>query len=133
MPSLRRKGNSPNFCVMASSETIIFFFLMIRRPPRSTLFPYTTLFRSLTFVVVGGGPTGVEMAGALSELIRLVLVKDYPRLNVKDVRVLLLEATDRLLAAMPAPLAAAAARKLWDKLVEVRHGAAVADYDGQAV
>src|SRR3989441_6269307 len=54
----------------------------------------------LTFVVVGGGPTGVEMAGALSELIRLVLVKDYPRLNVKDVRVLLLEATDRLLAAM---------------------------------
>ena len=44
----------------------------------------------LTFVVVGGGPTGVEMAGALSELIRLVLVKDYPRLNVKDVRVLLL-------------------------------------------
>src|SRR2546421_3847771 len=51
----------------------------------------------LTFVVVGGGPTGVEMAGALSELIRLVLVKDYPRLNIKDVRVLLLEATDRLL------------------------------------
>ncbi len=71
----------------------------------------------LTFVVVGGGPTGVEMAGALSELIRLVLVKDYPRLNVKDVRVLLLEATDRLLAAMPAPLAEAAARKLWDKQV----------------
>ncbi len=87
----------------------------------------------LTFVVVGGGPTGVEMAGALSELIRLVLVKDYPRLNVKDVRVLLLEATDRLLAAMPAPLAEAAAKKLWDKMVEVRYGAAVADYDGQAV
>src|SRR5438034_1167475 len=56
----------------------------------------------LTFVVVGGGPTGVEMAGALSELIRLVLVKDYPRLNIKDVRVLLLEATDRLLASLPA-------------------------------
>src|SRR6266566_5848676 len=87
----------------------------------------------LTFVVVGGGPTGVEMAGALSELIRLVLVKDYPRLNVKDVRVLLLEATDRLLAAMPAPLAEAAAKKLWDKMVEVRYGAAVADYDGQTV
>jgi len=47
----------------------------------------------LTFVVVGGGPTGVEMAGALSELIRLVLVKDYRRLNINDVRVLLLEAT----------------------------------------
>ncbi|HSD30834.1 MAG TPA: FAD-dependent oxidoreductase, partial [Gemmatimonadales bacterium] len=43
----------------------------------------------LSFVVVGGGPTGVEMAGSLSELIRLVLVKDYPRLNLKDVRILL--------------------------------------------
>src|SRR5256714_13505405 len=55
----------------------------------------------LTFIVVGGGPTGVEMAGALSELIRLVLVKDYPRLNIKDLRILLLEATDTLLASMP--------------------------------
>src|SRR5213593_2848365 len=62
----------------------------------------------LTFVVVGGGPTGVEMAGALSELIRLVLVKDYPRLNIKDVRVLLLEATDRLLASLPERLREAA-------------------------
>src|SRR2546429_842520 len=88
---------------------------MIRRPPRSTLFPYTTLFRSLTFVVVGGGPTGVEMAGALSELIRLVLVKDYPRLNIKDVRVLLLEATDRLLAAIPDRLGYAAAEIPWGK------------------
>ena len=87
----------------------------------------------LTFVVVGGGPTGVEMAGALSELIRLVLVKDYPRLNVKDVRVLLLEATDRLLAAMPARLRDAAAETLWRKHVEVRFGATVADYDGARV
>lgn len=87
----------------------------------------------LTFIVVGGGPTGVEMAGALSELIRLVLVKDYPRLNVKDVRVLLLEATDRLLAAMPSRLREAAAETLWRKHVEVRFGATVADYDGARV
>ncbi len=87
----------------------------------------------LTLVVVGGGPTGVEMAGALSELIRLVLVKDYPRLNVKDVRVMLLEATDRLLAAMPARLRDAAAETLWRKHVEVRFGATVADYDGARV
>ncbi len=87
----------------------------------------------LTFVIVGGGPTGVEMAGALSELIRLVLVKDYPRLNIKDVRVLLLEATDRLLAAMPPRLRAAAEETLWRKHVEVRFGAAVRDYDGTRV
>ena len=84
----------------------------------------------LSFVVVGGGPTGVEMAGALSELIRLVLVKDYPRLNLKDVRVLLLEAGDRLLAGMPPKLSEAAAATLWKKHVEVRHGSAVADFDG---
>ncbi len=85
----------------------------------------------LTFIVVGGGPTGVEIAGALSELIRLVLVKDYPRLNIKDVRILLLEATDRLLAAMPERLREAAGKTLWRKYVEVRFGAVVADYDGQ--
>jgi NADH:quinone reductase (non-electrogenic) len=86
----------------------------------------------LTFVVVGGGPTGVEMAGSLSELMRLVLVKDYPRLNLKDVRVLLLEAGDRLLGGMPPKLAEAAAATLWKKHVEVRHGATVADFDGMA-
>jgi len=84
----------------------------------------------LTFIVVGGGPTGVEMAGAFSELVRLVLVKDYPHLNLADVRVLLLEATDRLLAAMPPRLSAAAAERLWSRHVEVRFGAAVEAYDG---
>lgn len=87
----------------------------------------------LTFIVVGGGPTGVEMAGALSELIRLVLVKDYPRLNIKDVRILLLEATDKLLAAMPERLREAAAKTLWRKWIEVRFSAQVADYDGRQI
>lgn len=84
----------------------------------------------LTFVVVGGGPTGVEMAGALSELIRLVLVKDYRRLDLKDVRILLLEAGNRLLAGFPPRLSEAAANTLWKKHVEVRHGAQVTDFDG---
>ena len=87
----------------------------------------------LTFVVVGGGPTGVEMAGALSELIRLVLVKDYPRLNIKDVRILLLEATDKVLAAMPERLREAAVTTLWRKWIEVRFNAVVADFDGERV
>jgi NADH:ubiquinone reductase (H+-translocating) len=87
----------------------------------------------LTFIVVGGGPTGVEMAGALSELIRLVLVKDYPRLNIKDVRILLLEATDKLLAALPERLREAAVKTLWRKWIDVRFGAQVADYDGTQI
>ncbi len=107
---------------------------VLRQFERAMLEPSAERRRALlTFVVVGGGPTGVEMAGALSELIRLVLVKDYPRLNIKDVRVLLLEATDHLLAAMPARLRDAAAETLWRKHVEVRFGAAVADYDGDRV
>ncbi|MEK7310848.1 MAG: NAD(P)/FAD-dependent oxidoreductase, partial [Chloroflexota bacterium] len=87
----------------------------------------------LTFVVVGGGPTGVESAGALSELIRLVLTKDYRGMNFKEARVILLEATDKLLSALPEQLREAAAEALWNKKVEVRFGAAVADFDGQRV
>ncbi len=87
----------------------------------------------LTFVVVGGGPTGVEMAGALSELVRLVLAKDYPTLNIKEVRILLLEASDRLLAGMPERLREITAKTLWNKQVEVRFGAQVSDYNGDRV
>ena len=51
--------------------------------------------RALTFAIVGGGPTGVKFAGALAELIRGPLRKDYPMLNFGDVRVVLLEAVSR--------------------------------------
>ena len=79
----------------------------------------------LTFAVVGGGPTGVEMAGALSELIRLVLHKDYRDLDLGEVRVLLLEAAESLLAAFDVPLREAALRSLKKKRVEVKLGAKV--------
>ena len=79
----------------------------------------------LTFAVVGGGPTGVELAGALSELIRLVLRKDYRDLRLSEVRVLLLEAGDSVLAAFTAPLREAARKSLEKKGVEVMLGAKV--------
>ncbi len=87
----------------------------------------------LTLVVVGGGPTGVESAGALSELVRLVLTKDFPTLDVKDVRVILLEATDRLLADFPERLREYTGETLWRKHVEVRFGARVVGFDGERV
>lgn len=58
----------------------------------------------LNFTIVGGGPTGVEFAGALAELVRIPLARDYPDLVLKDVHILLLEATDRLFAGLPVRL-----------------------------
>ncbi len=85
----------------------------------------------LTFVAVGGGPTGVETAGALSELIRLVLKKDYRHINVENVRVILMEAGTGVLIGFPEPLRAAARQALERKKVEVRVEAKVTNYDGE--
>lgn len=87
----------------------------------------------LTFVIVGGGPTGVESAGAFAELIRLVLRRDYPWLNVDDVHVILLEAAEAILPGFPANLQQTAVKSLADKHVDVRLKAKVAGYDGQVV
>ena len=81
--------------------------------------------RLLTFAVVGGGPTGVEMAGAISELIRLVLRKDYRDLDLTEVRVVLLEAAPYLLGAFDPKLREAARRSLEQKQVEVMLGTKV--------
>jgi NADH:ubiquinone reductase (H+-translocating) len=86
-----------------------------------------------TFVVVGGGPTGVELAGSVAELIRLVLVKDFPGLNVDDVRVMVLEATGSLLPGFPPDLAESAVKTLRRKHVEVCFNATVEHYDGHVV
>jgi NADH dehydrogenase len=80
---------------------------------------------ALTFVVIGGGPTGVEMAGALSELINLVLRKDFKDLDLSEVRVLLLEAAPHLLGTFVASLREAARKSLEEKRVNVMLGAKV--------
>jgi NADH dehydrogenase len=83
----------------------------------------------LTFAVVGGGPTGVELAGAFVELIRHVIRHDYPMLDVRQARVVLIEATDRILASFPDSLQRAALRRLQRMGVEVRLNTPVADAD----
>ena len=75
--------------------------------------------RLLTFIVAGGGPTGVEMAGAISELIRLVLRKDYRDLDTNEVRVVLIEAAPHVLVQFVPSLRLAALRSLQRKGVEV--------------
>lgn len=79
----------------------------------------------LTFVVVGGGPTGVEYAGALSELIRRVLTRDYPELDLSAVRVILVEALDRVLSGFSQNLSEDARKRLERLGVEVRTGTRV--------
>mgnify|MGYP001004122372 CR=1 FL=1 len=80
---------------------------------------------ALTFVVVGGGPTGVEVAGALAELIDRVLRRDHKRLAVDRARVVLVEMQDDLLGAFSPPSRDHARRTLVDRGVEVRAGARV--------
>jgi NADH dehydrogenase len=79
----------------------------------------------MTVIVVGGGPTGVELAGAFAELIRGPLARDYPTLDMGEARVLLVEGGDTILAAFPAGLQRSARRALERRGVELRLGAAV--------
>ncbi|MFC1888516.1 NAD(P)/FAD-dependent oxidoreductase [Thermodesulfobacteriota bacterium] len=79
----------------------------------------------LTFAIAGGGSTGVEFAGALAELIGGPLLKDYPSLDFRQVRVLLLEATGTLLPGQPEPLPGYALERLRIMGVDVRLESAV--------
>jgi len=87
----------------------------------------------LTFVLVGGGPTGVEMAGALAELTRYSIAPEYRHIDTRSARILLFEAGPRLLAAFPEPLARKAQAELQRKGVEVYTGAAVSAVDATGV
>ena len=79
----------------------------------------------LTFVVVGGGPTGVELAGAVAELAHSTLRGNFRRIDPASARVLLLEATDRVLGTYPEQLSASAEKSLARLGVTVRTGTAV--------
>lgn len=79
----------------------------------------------MTIVVVGGGPTGVELAGAFAELTRTVLARDFRRVDPRRARVLLIESSPTILNAFPDSLAASAREQLEVIGVEVRTGARV--------
>ncbi|HEX2831554.1 MAG TPA: NAD(P)/FAD-dependent oxidoreductase [Thermoanaerobaculia bacterium] len=87
----------------------------------------------LTFVVIGAGPTGVELAGALSEIARQSVVRDFRRIHPESARVILLEGKERVLPTYPADLSEKARRQLVDLGVEVLTGAIVTDVDDHEV
>ena len=85
--------------------------------------------RFLTFVVIGGGPTGVEIAGAIAELARVALRHDFRNIDPREARIALVEAGPRVLAAFPPTLSDAARRSLERLGVEVRLGTPVTQCD----
>jgi NADH dehydrogenase len=89
--------------------------------------------RLLTFVIVGGGPTGVELAGALAEIARQSMPSDFRRIRPQSARVILLEGGPRVLATFPPKLQASARRSLERLGVEVRTGAVVTAVEEEGV
>jgi NADH:ubiquinone reductase (H+-translocating) len=87
----------------------------------------------LTFVLVGGGPTGVEMAGALAELARCAIAPEYRHIDTRTARIILFEAGPRLLNAFPEQLARKAQAELERKGVEVYTGTPVSAVDATGV
>jgi len=89
--------------------------------------------RLLTFAIVGGGPTGVEMAGALAEIARQTLPSDFRRIDPSTARILLIEAGPRILPALPEPLSAYAESALRRMGVEVLTSSLVTNCDENGV
>ena len=89
--------------------------------------------RHLTFVIVGAGPTGAELAGAMAEIARTVMPKDFRSIDTASARIVLVEGVDRVLPSFHERLSAAAQRQL-DRLgVEIRLGTRVTDVDEDGV
>jgi len=87
----------------------------------------------LTFVIVGGGPTGVELAGAIAELARQTMADEFRRFDPASLKLILVEAGSRILPAFSESLAAAATDKLAKLGVTVRTGVAVEKVDSEGV
>jgi NADH dehydrogenase len=87
----------------------------------------------MTFVIIGGGPTGVEMAGAIAELAKRALASDFRSIDPRCARIILVEAAPRILTPFAPSLSEAARRSLEDLGVEVRLGSTVTDCSAKGV
>jgi len=89
--------------------------------------------RLLTFVIVGAGPTGVEMAGAISEIARETMLRDFRHIDPREAQVILLDAADRVLPVFDAELSRKAEEQLRHLKVTVRLGVSVQDINAEGV
>jgi NADH:ubiquinone reductase (H+-translocating) len=88
---------------------------------------------AMTFVIIGGGPTGVEMAGAIAEISRYTLAKDFRHIDPSRARVILIEGESRLLSAFPEDLSQSAQKQLTDLGVDVRTGVRATNFNEAGV
>ncbi|MBU4263267.1 MAG: NAD(P)/FAD-dependent oxidoreductase [Proteobacteria bacterium] len=93
----------------------------------------SSLLKHFTFVIVGGGPTGVEMAGAIGEICRYTLAKDFRNINPRQARIILIEAGPRILPSFSEKMADKAAHDLGTLGVQVRVASPVTNIDGEGV
>lgn len=89
--------------------------------------------KMLSFVVIGGGPAGVEIAGALGELKRYILRRDYPEIPIEDVNIHLLEGTDRLLRTMSETASETALKDLTNLMVDIKLNHLMKSYENNEV
>src|SRR6202040_1314489 len=82
---------------------------------------------AMTFVIIGGGPTGVEMAGAIAEIARYTLARDFCHIDPSSARVVLIESEPQVLAAFPEDLRVSAMKQLRDLGVELHTGVHATD------
>lgn len=87
----------------------------------------------MSFVIVGAGPTGIELAGALAELRSHVLPKDYPDLDIRRMQIHVVEATDRVLSSMSKTASEKTEKYLKDRDIHVWLNTMVKDYDGNTI
>jgi NADH dehydrogenase len=87
----------------------------------------------LNVAIIGGGPTGVELAGAVAEMKKYVLPKDYPELDINNMNIMLFEASPRVLASMSSDASISAKKYLEELGVTVRTSTAVINYDGHVL
>lgn len=89
--------------------------------------------RLLSFTVIGGGPTGVEIAGAIGEMKRYILHREYPDLNTDDLKITIIEGTDRLLRTMSETASREAREYLGHLMVDVRLETTMKSYDNNII
>ncbi len=131
--------NSPDlvkyvYTIKTTAEAMRCRYEILDRLERAALTKDRTLRRNLlSFVVVGGGPSGVEVAGALGEMKRYILPREYPDISPDDLSIVLLEGTDRVLGAMSAVSSRKALEYLGKLMVEVKLGRLMKSYEDDVI